>query len=1039
MKAGDKVRLIANPGRIGILGSETDGPEQRRKVIVHFLDGDDQFVLIGALEPLMATEKGPYGLMIKGRYGRSADLRGLMTYFRLSGKLANLIYSLNTTNTQFLAYQFKPVLHFLSSPCNGILIADEVGLGKTIEAGLIWTELRARQEAKRLLVICPAMLRDKWQMELSNRFGVNAQIVDAGDLLKYLSKIKESPTESFALIASMQGLRPPKGWDDLDNKSNTSSARLAQFLDDAELDDPLLDLVIIDEAHYLRNRETQTFKLGNLLRPVAQNLILLSATPIQLRSTDLFNLLHLIDEDAFPFESSFDETLRANAPIVRLRDEILKTIITQKNFIYTLQTAINNERLFEDNKQIEYLINFPPTDEFLASPSGRSEIAEKLDRINPLAKVVTRTLKRDVQEFRVQRMPHAIRVRMNSKESEFYEKVTNQVREYCSKIDISTGFMLTIPQRQMSSSMAAACRAWVDKIGDNLDDSDEETLAENFGDFDETNRTPQLGTLLVELVTIAKKIGNYKELRASDSKFNSLIRNLKLYWNENPNKKVVLFSFYRKTLIYLQERLNEEKISSIIVFGGIDKSVALQKFESTNGPNILLSSEVASEGVDLQFSSLVINYDLPWNPMRIEQRIGRIDRIGQEAERILIWNFIYEDSIDEKIYDRLLERLNIFKQALGSFEAILGDQIRQLGYELLSHNLSNEQENSRIEQAQIAIENLNRQQTNLESEATHLIAHGDFIQNKVRASKELGRYIRGEDLLAYVSDCLPKYFPGTRIVHSDNDEFLVDLELSIDAKIKIEDFVNTNRIQGSTKLLSSNPPKLLFENKLGKTAVNIERVTQEHPLIRFVSSYLKTYLNDLPYHRVSAIELPAYKLDKFERGNYVYAVSRWSITGSRAIERLEFIAVNLSTEDYYYGDAAEQIVNTAAMFGNDWLSYRNDLNLENAANFYDKCSTKLEERFKLFSEDSSREDRDRISLMLNLLNHHLNEQKQKILDRIDFYQEWGTEKQKKLIPAEKGRLKKLTERLLTRMAELKQKEHAEISESFVSAGVIHLV
>ena len=159
MRPGDKVRLIANPRQVGIMGNETDGPPHRLRVLVAFLDGEEQFILKGSLEKVDHRPPGPYAEIARGRYGRVEDLRGLMTYYRLSGRLANLIYSLDTTNTQFLAYQFKPVLHFLDSPCNGILIADEVGLGKTIEAGLIWTELRARMDAKRLLVVCPGVLQ----------------------------------------------------------------------------------------------------------------------------------------------------------------------------------------------------------------------------------------------------------------------------------------------------------------------------------------------------------------------------------------------------------------------------------------------------------------------------------------------------------------------------------------------------------------------------------------------------------------------------------------------------------------------------------------------------------------------------------------------------------------------------------------------------------------------------------------------------------------------------------------------------------------
>lgn len=1036
---GDKVRLIANPSRIGLVGSDQDGPPHRLKVLVHFLDGDEQFIPMGALEKVEAKPQGPYALISKGQYGGVEDLRGLMTYYRLSGKLANLIYSLNSTNTQFLAYQFKPVLNFLASPCNGILIADEVGLGKTIEAGLIWTELRARQEAKRLLVVCPAMLREKWKMELSDRFGVRAEIVDAGELYDVLSKLKDKPQESFALISSMQGLRPAKSWNDDDDPSNRASARLARLLDEAELENPLFDLVVIDEAHYLRNKETQTNKLGELLRPVTQNMVLLSATPIQLRSSDLFNLLHLLDEDAFPYEYSFEQTLQSNAPIVHLRDRVLNSVITQSEFIEQLQSAIVN-RIFEDNEQIEFLLNNPPTDEYLASPDGRAEMADKLDRINPLAKVITRTLKRDVQEFRVQRMPVPIRVKMTDVEREFYDAVTNEVRAYCSSIDITTGFMLTIPQRQMSSCMAAACRGWMQKLDDSAEEEIDEIAYENFGTQEVTiTQKPKLGNLLTRLVANAQQTGDFGALQACDSKFNTFYHNLKLYWDKNPGKKVVLFAFYRNTLRYLEQRLKHFGISSVVVYGGIDKQEALKHFESQAGPNILLSSEVASEGVDLQFSSLLINYDLPWNPMRIEQRIGRIDRIGQEAEQILIWNFVYEDSIDEKIYDRLLERLNVFKQALGSLEAILGDEIRQLGYELLSHKLTQEQEIARIDRASVAIKTLSRQQEVLESEATQLIAHGDFIQNQVSAARELGRYIRGEDLLAYVSDFMVREYPGTRFIPSSSDAFEIHIELSTEARVRFSDFLTSQQLLGTTKLLVSNPPKMKFENVLGKAPQGVERVTQQHALVRFVASQIKSSSSGIGYFPVSAIELPAYQVPGFQPGIYIYVVARWTISGSRDVERLEYIAMKQDHDELIFGDGAEQLVNHAAMSGKNWLGHFTSLNHEDVANKFGECEEQLRERFKDYSGACMREDRDRINLMIGLLQNHLINQKNKIQERIDRYELYGTDKQKRLIPAERGRLNKLSKKLNEKIAELRLKERAVISDSFVSGGVVYLV
>ena len=123
---------------------------------------------------LMSQAMDAFDLLERGRFGRISDLRRNLTFIQLSGRLANVVYSMDATNTDFLAYQYKPVLNFLDSPSNGILIADEVGLGKTIEAGLIWTELRARDDAcRRLVVVCPAMLRDKWSLELEGKFGID--------------------------------------------------------------------------------------------------------------------------------------------------------------------------------------------------------------------------------------------------------------------------------------------------------------------------------------------------------------------------------------------------------------------------------------------------------------------------------------------------------------------------------------------------------------------------------------------------------------------------------------------------------------------------------------------------------------------------------------------------------------------------------------------------------------------------------------------------------------------------------------------------
>ena len=263
IKPGIRVRLKSNPSRIGISTQEIDGSGRRLRILVSFFDGTEEFVLLSALEPIEKQILKPYEIFVEGRFGTSDNLRRSVTYHRLSGKLSNLLYSLNVTNTQFLPYQFKPVINFLDSPSNGILIADEVGLGKTIEAGLIWTELKARIEAKRLLVICPAVLTEKWKFELRERFGVSAEVVNSSELLKKLKSAQKDVSEEFALIGSIQGLRPPKGYENVED--SRSSAKLARLMKSCVEDIPLLDMVIIDEAHYLRNDGTQTHELGRLL------------------------------------------------------------------------------------------------------------------------------------------------------------------------------------------------------------------------------------------------------------------------------------------------------------------------------------------------------------------------------------------------------------------------------------------------------------------------------------------------------------------------------------------------------------------------------------------------------------------------------------------------------------------------------------------------------------------------------------------------------------------------------------------------------
>ena len=1047
MIPGDKVRLIDNPGRIGRLSNETDGPPgPRQRVLVSFFDGTESFFYPRALEKVDANSTGPYDRIRNGSFGRADDLRGLITNSRLSGKLANLIYSLNTTNTDFYAYQFKPVLQFLDSPSNGILIADEVGLGKTIEAGLIWTELRAREDARRLLVICPAMLRDKWLDELMKRFGVKAKIVDAGELLDGLNIALRHPLDGFAYISSFQGLRPPRGWDkDEDGRENpppdTKTAQLARFLNSSDQLDSLFDLVIVDEAHYLRNANTQAHKFVRLLRKNTQNMVMLSATPIQLRNRDLFNLVNILDEESFQYEGVFDWTLRANAPIIKIRDQVRRSVITQEEFKAALDNASTG--LYKNSEQYKNLSQNPPDDETLASPRGRAEVAEQLDRLNPLGKIITRTLKADVQENRVVREPLVIKAKMTSYEKKFYDQVTYAVRDYCADRDAAEGFLLTIPQRQMSSCMAAACQGWQKYKPDIQEDGLEEMIYELDSEIDFDLDVGKKGSLLKQLHTIALEFGNHRVLRRNDSKYRKLHTNLKNYWAQHPRRKVVLFSFYKGTLYYLQERLQEDGINAVVLHGGMNKQKRIEDFRSVDGPDILLSSEVAAEGVDLQFSSLLINFDLPWNPAKIEKRIGRIDRIGQEAPRILIWNFVYEDTIDDRVYDRLLQRLNIFQHALGNMEAILGDQIRTLSMYLLSHKLTPEQEQERIDRSKVAIETMIRQEQHLEKEASNLIAHGDFIQNKVRAANELGRYIRGEDLNAYVHDFLLKHYPGTQLLSNPSDSSLYTLKFSVDAKIDFEEFIREQHLDSKTALLATQAPQILFDNKLRHIKPGIENVSQDHPLVRFISEKIKKLGGDTGYFSVSAVQCSAELLPNFQRGIYVYLVMRWSFSGTREIERLEYISIFLHTEEQLDSLESEQLVSIASLAGQDWLSAKGELDTERVAQLQDECRAELEERYRMFVDNQKREDTDIMNYKIQTLEvrkKEISERMKEKKSQLELSKKDDKNRRSSYLKGFLNKSKNSLQRLDERIEQYKRRnEKNDNQDILVSTGVIKLI
>lgn len=1039
MEFGQRVRVIGNPGRIGFFTGRSMERGGRLLLQIKFPDATQYYPDI-ELEIISEGKQHPLDLLADGKIGRSTDLRRLLTHVKLSGRLANLLYSMEVTNTDFYAYQFKPVLKILNSIGNGILIADEVGLGKTIEAGLIWTELKSRFDYRRLMVLCPAFLRVKWQRELKKRFGIKAEIMDAKGVYETLKAAsKDGPSASFAIIGSMQGLRPQKGWDDDENDKKRPASQLASFLRNNQHGNPLVDLLIIDEAHYLRipdlrHPDKKTSILGRLLRDVSDQVVLLSATPIQLRSHDLYQLLNIVDDATFNQPRVFDDILNANAPLLEAREAVIRKVLTIEEFKTLIQTALEHP-LLQGNRQLTSLLEELPDSEKLSDVRYRSELAYKLDSINLLGHVITRTRKRDVTEWRVLREVVPEMISLTADEEQFYHAVTETVREFCLLYNQNEGFILTTPQRQMASSMPAALREWQRRA-----EISSEQLYEDYGitiDIEEMERGP----VITELISRVKELGDLETLWNSDSKYMRLKSALQSYLKKDPQEKIVLFAYFRATLSYLHERLASDGIGSIILMGGIEQSKdeVIDDFSKPDGPSVLLSSEVGSEGIDLQFARVLINYDLPWNPMKVEQRIGRIDRLGQKAEKILIWNLFYENTIDSRIYKRLLSRLGIFSFALGGLEPILGQEIQKLTLDILLGKLTPEQEEQRIEQTEQAIINIQKHEEELEQQAAHLVAYGDYILNQVKAARELHRWVSGKDIQVYITDYFRLCYTGCEFIQQ-NDEMVYDILLTNHAKQDLEEFIRNNRLDGRTAFLRNDPHpvRCLFENKISDIGQSrIEIINQSHPLVRFVSSQLNES-EDQYYPAVSVILNRDKLMGKIKEGLYVFTIQQWSVTGLQEIEKLHYSAVDFELpENSLSEDNAELLITSAAIYAKDWLEGRNVVDLQKAVSLANnKCLHMADEKYADFIKDIQNQNEDRADLQGKTLELHLQNQLANLNEVRDKHIKAGRDS---LVKATEGRIIVLENRFERKLLDINKKRKITSDKNEICVGLIKVV
>ena len=1017
---GTFVRMRRNPTRAGVLLEGEKHAAGALMVQVRFADGQVTWLLHSALEPVPVEAESASDRFASGRFVGPDWLRRTLTRLRVTGRLSDVVYSMEATETDFYAYQFKPVVKLMNSPTDALLIADEVGLGKTIEAGLVWTELRARLDCDRLLVACPKTLCQKWQDELARRFGVEAQIADARALLETLKRARDSG-RGFALVCSMQGLRPPRGWDndESESESGSGSARrdLARFLDEAGDDDPLIDLLVFDEAHHMRNPDTLLNRFGRLANSVASYRLFLSATPIHLRNRDLNSVLAMVDPDTFEFESTLNDLIATNAPIVAARDLLLRADGSVAEALERLDEAQDHEILRDSRALAQVRKELTETN---LDYSKRSELAARLERVNQLTNYVTRTRRRDVQEFRVVREPKAPVLEMSADERYFYDEISEIVSSYARDRDTNELFLLSTPQRLLTSSLAAASAYWSGLVGA----ADNEGIEES--DQDLLDQLHDERPLVAQVAERARALGMTERLAEIDTKFRLLIRELRHLWESETEAKIIVFSSFKPTLRYLQDRLLKEGIGTELLHGSVTRPRAeiLSRFERADDVRVLLSSEVGSEGVDLQFSSIVVNYDLPWNPMRLEQRIGRVDRLGQTKDKVTILNLIYDDTIDKRIYDRLYERLDIGRRALGEMEAVLGAPIREMTMKLLDPTLSDYQKEQAIDQTAQALENRKLVEEQLEAEAGSLVQHGDYILERITESRDQHRWLNADDVLIYVRDRVLQDFPGSVIETNPVGSDTYRIKLSRDGATAFQTYLIQRGLKGRTRLLNGDAQqRFRFTSSVVQQDSRVECISQLHPLVRFAS---ERDLDDETVRNAQAVSamvsletLPP----ECEAGLYVLAARRWSsgstAAGTMANVRIGYAGANVATGKLIEADLAERMLTSAAEHGRPILNATMHGGLSDASRtLTDVVQPELDRRFGEFVDQATAEIEDRIAIrQRSLVRHFENKiadyrERQRKLNEQALRQELAGDARratnlKNLAAAHEGRIEKL--------------------------------
>lgn len=885
-KVGDIVSLRSDKNiKVPVLEVITGGPEVRYSV---FQDGARATYYESQLKAV-ATD-------VLERKSISIDeFRARLTALHLLSPSTANLFSLRSGRVNFVPYQYRPVIKLIRSDRPRLLIADEVGVGKTIEAGLILKELRSRMDISSVLVICPKALvaERKWQGEMK-RFDESFTHLD-GALLRHC--LRESDLDGEWPEQYEKAILPFSLFDsDLvfgpDSKKKRKDRGLLA-LDPA----PSFDLVIVDEAHHIRNSETFLHQGVRYFCDSARAVLLMTATPVQLGSNDLFTLLNVLRPDLVIDHNAFEQMAEPNRFIneaVRLCRE--KGPNWQEQARAQLNQATETEwgRLFL-REGPAFQAAFDKLQEANIPDPERVALTRALEELYTFSSMINRTRRRDIGEFTM-RKPHTLTVEFTDDQRALHDDLLGVIAQILTRChgQQNVKFMMTTIRRQAASCLYGLAPLLSDILNRKLDQLELIEASDAEDDVD-------LSFVEGIRAEIGDLIARAESLNPSDPKIDAFIRALKDK-TKLENNKALVFSTFRHTLAYLARHTEAAGLRFGLIHGDVpdeERALLRKRFSlQKNDPNaldVLLSSEVGCEGLDFQFCDFLVNYDLPWNPMRIEQRIGRIDRYGQKSQTVSVVNLVTPGTVDADIYERCLMRIGVFQHAVGGSEEILGQITKEIHNIAESFVLTDEERSTRLQQlADNGIRHIREEQELEEKESELFGLNVPKVSWREEIEDAESEWLSPDA----IQRCVAIYLKGR--TGSDSDHLLGEKPLKTlrmgqeTRNALLADFKQLKRSTDSIskdweKWLKGGKPSLsvTFDQETASEDPNAIHLTVLHPLVRQAARFLETN---------EAIHCTLQATEGLDAGEYRFALYRWKKFGIKPDEELVVVADDAAVE-----------------------------------------------------------------------------------------------------------------------------------------------